>query len=88
MRTDYCIAVHNYGNLAPESAMHGIVFRFAQHCWVRNIRTFMTGELLSRIFYTSIQYWRRLASYRHRRRSEHSGQSNLCLYFKMLTDYP
>lgn len=37
-------AVHNYGNLAPESAMHGIVFRFAQHCWVRNVRTFMTGS--------------------------------------------
>ena len=24
--------------------MHGIVFRFAQNCWVRNIRTFMTGS--------------------------------------------
>ena len=38
------LAVHNYGNLAPESAMHGIVLRFAQNCWVRNVRTFMTGS--------------------------------------------
>ena len=37
-------AVHNYGNMAPESAMHGIVFRFAESCWVRNISTFMTGK--------------------------------------------
>lgn len=37
-------AVNNYGNMAPESAMHGIVFRVAENCWVRNIRTFMTGE--------------------------------------------
>lgn len=36
-------AVHNYGNLAPESAMHGIVLRFAQNCWVHNVRTPMTG---------------------------------------------
>ncbi|PPQ63552.1 hypothetical protein CVT24_004782 [Panaeolus cyanescens] len=37
-------AAGDYGNLAPESAMHGIVFRFAKHCWVKNIRTFMTGS--------------------------------------------
>jgi hypothetical protein len=37
-------ALHNYGNLAPEYAMHGIVFKWAANCWVRNIRTFMTGS--------------------------------------------
>ncbi|PPQ63549.1 hypothetical protein CVT24_004779 [Panaeolus cyanescens] len=37
-------AAQNYGNMAPESAMHGIVFRYAKHCWVRNVRTFMTGS--------------------------------------------
>lgn len=37
-------AIHNYGNLAPEYAMHGIVFKWAANCWVRNIRTFMTGS--------------------------------------------
>ncbi|TFK31285.1 hypothetical protein BDQ12DRAFT_729689 [Crucibulum laeve] len=34
----------NYGNMAPESAMHGIVFRYARDSWVRNIQTFMTGS--------------------------------------------
>ncbi|CAE6436657.1 unnamed protein product [Rhizoctonia solani] len=37
-------ATRNYGNLAPEQAMHGIVFRFARDSWVRNIQTFMTGS--------------------------------------------
>ncbi|RDB26659.1 hypothetical protein Hypma_005536 [Hypsizygus marmoreus] len=37
-------AERNYGNLAPDRAMHGIVFRYAKNCWVRNIRTFMTGS--------------------------------------------
>ncbi|KAG8713614.1 hypothetical protein FRC11_011611, partial [Ceratobasidium sp. 423] len=37
-------AMRNYGNLAPEQAMHGIVFRFARDSWVRNIQTFMTGS--------------------------------------------
>ncbi|TFK31443.1 hypothetical protein BDQ12DRAFT_694133 [Crucibulum laeve] len=37
-------ATANYGNMAPESAMHGIVFRYARDSWVRNIRTFMTGS--------------------------------------------
>ncbi|QRV76228.1 chitinase [Ceratobasidium sp. AG-Ba] len=37
-------AMRNYGNLAPEQAMHGIVFRFARDCWVRGIQTFMTGS--------------------------------------------
>lgn len=38
------IAERNYGNLAPEQAMHGIVFRYARDSWVRNIQTFMTGS--------------------------------------------
>ncbi|EJD37321.1 hypothetical protein AURDEDRAFT_173595 [Auricularia subglabra TFB-10046 SS5] len=37
-------AEHNYGNMDPASAMHGIVLRYAQNCWIRNIRTFMTGS--------------------------------------------
>ncbi|KAG9125909.1 hypothetical protein FRC07_005677, partial [Ceratobasidium sp. 392] len=37
-------AQRNYGNLAPEQSMHGIVFRFARDCWVRGIQTFMTGS--------------------------------------------
>jgi len=37
-------AKDNYGNLAPASAMHGIVFHFARDSWVKNIHTFMTGS--------------------------------------------
>jgi hypothetical protein len=37
-------ADYNYGNLAPEYAMHGIVFKWAANCWVRNIHTYMTGS--------------------------------------------
>jgi len=37
-------AVHNYGNMAPEKAMHGIVLRYAKDSWIRNIRTYMTGS--------------------------------------------
>ncbi|CAE6339114.1 unnamed protein product [Rhizoctonia solani] len=37
-------ATRNYANLAPEQAMHGIVFRYARDSWVRNIQTFMTGS--------------------------------------------
>ncbi|KAJ7290615.1 hypothetical protein C8J57DRAFT_1493324 [Mycena rebaudengoi] len=37
-------AVDNYGNMLPQAAMHGIVFRYARDSWVRNIRTFMTGS--------------------------------------------
>ncbi|KAJ7117093.1 hypothetical protein C8R44DRAFT_708379 [Mycena epipterygia] len=37
-------ATDNYGNMAPEAAMHGIVFRYARDSWVRNIRTYMTGS--------------------------------------------
>ncbi|KAF8918444.1 hypothetical protein CPB85DRAFT_84634 [Mucidula mucida] len=37
-------AERNYGNLAPEQAHHGIVFRYARDSYVRGIRTFMTGS--------------------------------------------
>jgi len=37
-------ADYNYGNLAPEYAMHGIVFKWAANCWVRNIHTYMIGS--------------------------------------------
>lgn len=37
-------AVGNYGNMAPEYAMHGLVFKWAVDCWVRNVRTIMTGS--------------------------------------------
>jgi len=36
---NYCAAVRNYANLAPERAMHGILFRFARDCWVRGVHT-------------------------------------------------
>ncbi|MFJ6617824.1 GDSL-type esterase/lipase family protein [Kitasatospora sp. NPDC091335] len=36
--------VHNYGNLAPEYAMHGIVFKWAADSWVRGVRGEMTGS--------------------------------------------
>jgi len=37
-------AEHNYGNLAPEYEMHGIVFKFAANSWVRNLRIEMAGS--------------------------------------------
>jgi hypothetical protein len=37
-------AVHNYGNMAPEYAMHGIVFKWASDSWVRGIRADMVGS--------------------------------------------
>ncbi len=37
-------ATGNYGNMAPEYAMHGLVFKWAVDCWVRNVSTFMTGS--------------------------------------------
>ncbi|WP_380283543.1 GDSL-type esterase/lipase family protein [Kitasatospora purpeofusca] len=36
--------VHNYGNLAPEYSMHGIVFKWAANSWVRGVRGEMTGS--------------------------------------------
>ncbi|WBB80371.1 hypothetical protein O7606_03040 [Micromonospora sp. WMMD882] len=37
-------AVHNYGNLAPEYAMHGIAFKWAANSWVRGLSGAMTGS--------------------------------------------
>ncbi|RKT19074.1 hypothetical protein BX285_3519 [Streptomyces sp. 1114.5] len=37
-------AVHNYGNMAPEYAMHGIVFKWAANDWVRGLKAEMTGS--------------------------------------------
>ncbi|MFB6894118.1 endonuclease/exonuclease/phosphatase family protein [Kitasatospora sp. NPDC056327] len=37
-------AVHNYGNLAPEYAMHGIVFKWAANGWARGLKAEMTGS--------------------------------------------
>ena len=37
-------ALHNYTNLAPEYAMHGIVFKWAVNAWVRNVHMFMVGS--------------------------------------------
>lgn len=37
-------AAHDYGNLAPAHAMHGIVFKWAVDAWVRDIGTYMTGS--------------------------------------------
>ncbi|MFD9789900.1 GDSL-type esterase/lipase family protein [Streptomyces sp. NPDC059070] len=37
-------AVHNYGNMAPEYAMHGIVFKWASNSWVRGVRADMVGS--------------------------------------------
>ena len=37
-------AVHNYGNMAPDLEMHGIVFKWAANSWVRGIRAEMTGS--------------------------------------------
>jgi len=32
-------AVNNYGNMTPESAMHGILFKFARDSWVSGVHT-------------------------------------------------
>jgi len=37
-------AVHNYGNMAPDAEMHGIVFKWAADSWVRGVHTEMTGS--------------------------------------------
>ncbi|GAA2512421.1 hypothetical protein [Pilimelia columellifera] len=37
-------ARHNYGNLEPRAALHGVVFKWAADSWVRNVRTEMTGS--------------------------------------------
>jgi hypothetical protein len=37
-------AVNNYGNMAPEYAMHGIVFKWAANSWARGLTATMTGS--------------------------------------------
>ncbi len=37
-------AVQNYGNIAPEYAMHGIEFKWAVNCWARGLDASMTGS--------------------------------------------
>ncbi|MEV6886089.1 RICIN domain-containing protein [Streptomyces sp. NPDC051135] len=37
-------AKNNYGNMAPEYAMHGIVFKWAANSWARGLRATMTGS--------------------------------------------
>ncbi|MBN2802284.1 MAG: hypothetical protein JXR91_04230 [Deltaproteobacteria bacterium] len=37
-------AVHSYNNLDHEGAMHGIVMKWANNVFVRNVRTYMTGS--------------------------------------------
>ncbi|MFE4976392.1 hypothetical protein ACFRAR_30345 [Kitasatospora sp. NPDC056651] len=37
-------ATHDYGNLAPDAAVHGIVVKWAANSWVRGIRGEMTGS--------------------------------------------
>ena len=37
-------AEHNYGNLSPADAMHGIVFKWAVNSWVRGVATYLTGS--------------------------------------------
>ncbi|MEJ2852050.1 MULTISPECIES: cellulose binding domain-containing protein [unclassified Saccharothrix] len=37
-------AVHDYGNIAPEYSMHGIVFKWAADSWVRGMTIEMVGS--------------------------------------------
>jgi hypothetical protein len=37
-------ATHEYGNIAPAEAMHGIVFKWAVNGWVRGVTTYFTGS--------------------------------------------
>lgn len=37
-------ARNEYGNLAPEYALHGIVFKWAMNAWVRDVRIEMAGS--------------------------------------------
>ncbi|GAA2690592.1 hypothetical protein GCM10010412_080270 [Nonomuraea recticatena] len=41
---DEADAVHNYGNMAPEYAQHGIVLKWAANVWIRRVGTWMTGS--------------------------------------------
>ncbi|WP_204028054.1 RICIN domain-containing protein [Sinosporangium siamense] len=37
-------AVNNYGNMAPEYAMHGILFKWAANSWARGLNATMVGS--------------------------------------------
>ncbi|MCW5254318.1 ribosome-inactivating family protein [Streptomyces sp. SHP 1-2] len=41
---DRAQAKNNYGNMAPESAMNGLVFKWAADSWARGVRAEMTGS--------------------------------------------
>ncbi|WP_143219825.1 DUF6531 domain-containing protein [Actinomadura sp. CNU-125] len=41
---DKAKAKNNYGNMAPDAAMHGIVFKWAANSWVKGVRSDMTGS--------------------------------------------
>jgi YD repeat-containing protein len=41
---DKAKAKNNYGNMAPDAAMHGIVFKWAANSWVKGVRAEMTGS--------------------------------------------
>jgi hypothetical protein len=41
---DTAEAAHEYGNIAPAEAMHGIVFKWAVDGWVRGVTTYFTGS--------------------------------------------
>ncbi|WP_344836139.1 RHS repeat-associated core domain-containing protein [Kribbella ginsengisoli] len=37
-------AKHNYGNMDPAAAMHGIVLKWVNNSWIRNVHSEMTGS--------------------------------------------
>ena len=37
-------AKHNYGNMDPSAAMHGIVLKWVNNSWIRNVTSEMTGS--------------------------------------------
>ncbi|WP_225440011.1 hypothetical protein [Amycolatopsis eburnea] len=41
---DPAAADDNYGNMAPDAEMHGIVFKWAVNAWVRGVRADLTGS--------------------------------------------
>ncbi|MFK0288447.1 DUF6531 domain-containing protein [Streptomyces sp. NPDC090499] len=41
---DKAQASHNYGNMDPSAAMHGIVFKWAANSWVKGVKAEMTGS--------------------------------------------
>ncbi|MDI2129626.1 hypothetical protein [Yinghuangia seranimata] len=43
-KLDAAQAVHNYGNMDPAAAMHGIVFKWAADSWVKGVDLRMTGS--------------------------------------------